>query len=171
MSNHSQQTMSWSPLCHIVHNRWVSRVWQWWWNTNKLHETKHPAKGERKNKERGPKSEPTWAKPKRGHKGANEQIMFNLAIVLRVAQICLTVSGPGLWSSRRPNVAWGASHIWSSRVGVVKAIWQKEVPHQRSLGSSIVGHFWHLEVEIVLEMRWVVKKWRLIFIIKEFRSS
>jgi hypothetical protein len=42
----------------------------------KLYLTKHPAKEERKNKERGPKSTSKTQKPKVGHKGAKEQIMF-----------------------------------------------------------------------------------------------
>jgi len=39
--------------------------------------TKHPAKGEREDKERGPKSEPKTQKPKGGaQKEAKDQIMF-----------------------------------------------------------------------------------------------
>jgi hypothetical protein len=38
--------------------------------------TKHQAKGERKNKARGPKSESKTQKSKRGQKGAKEKIMF-----------------------------------------------------------------------------------------------
>jgi hypothetical protein len=37
---------------------------------------KHPKKGGKKNKERGPKFELKAQKPKEGHKGAKEQIMF-----------------------------------------------------------------------------------------------
>jgi hypothetical protein len=42
----------------------------------KLHQSKHPAKGERKYKDKGPKSKSKAQKPKGGHKGAKEQIMF-----------------------------------------------------------------------------------------------
>ncbi len=38
------------------------------WNPNKDYKTKHSTKGERKNKEKGPKSEPKLQKPKVGHK-------------------------------------------------------------------------------------------------------
>jgi hypothetical protein len=37
---------------------------------------KAPKKGERKNKEKRPKSKLKMQKPKAGHKGANKQIMF-----------------------------------------------------------------------------------------------
>ncbi len=45
-------------------------------NPSKFHQTKHPTKGERKYKNKGPKSESKAQKPKGGHKGAKEQIMF-----------------------------------------------------------------------------------------------
>jgi hypothetical protein len=38
--------------------------------------TKHPTKGEREDKGRGPKSEPKMHKPKGYHKGPKDQIMF-----------------------------------------------------------------------------------------------
>jgi hypothetical protein len=47
-----------------------------WWNPNKLYSAKHQAKEEKKNKKRGPQSEPKSQKPKGGHKGVEEQIMF-----------------------------------------------------------------------------------------------
>jgi hypothetical protein len=45
-------------------------------NLGKLHQTKHPTKGERKYKDKGPKFELKAQKPKGGHKEAKEQIMF-----------------------------------------------------------------------------------------------
>jgi hypothetical protein len=44
-----------------------------WWA---LLNAKHAAKGERKKREQGPKSEPEVQKPKVGHKGAKKQIIF-----------------------------------------------------------------------------------------------
>ncbi len=43
---------------------------------DKLYKTKHPTKGEKKNKERGSKFKPKNTKIKESHKGGKEQIMF-----------------------------------------------------------------------------------------------
>lgn len=45
-------------------------------NPGKLHHIKHLAKGEKKYKSKGPKSKSKAQKPKGGHKGVKEQIMF-----------------------------------------------------------------------------------------------